>query len=55
MLISQGTWLSQLLWNSSDLGYFPEEKKPYMIRPIDINIDAKPNACINKSAAYEPG
>jgi len=26
-----------------------------MIRPIGINIDAKPNACINKSAAYEPG
>jgi hypothetical protein len=32
-----------------------KEKKPNTIRPIDINIDAKPNACINKSAAYEPG
>ena len=32
-----------------------KEKKPIIIIPTDINIDAKPNVCINKSAAYEPG
>ena len=34
--INQGIQQSLSLWNSSDLGYFPEEKKPYLTYKIFV-------------------